>query len=430
MLIFRNDINQLQDRLDAYFVRSGDSTQIRDTVARVLADIKSDGDAAVCRYTKQFDGAEIPPEKLRVQIPELEAAAESITSDERSAIEESIHNVQEFHRRTLPESWSGKNPHGATVGELYYPVRRVGCYVPGGQVPLVSTVIMSCAIGQLVGVPEIAATTPPSADGQIATPLLATFYLCGVTEVYRVGGVQAIGALSYGTETLPSVDKVFGPGNAYVMEAKRQVFGQVGVDLLPGPSEVMIIADASADPRYIAADLLAQAEHGSGKERIYLALTEEAMLAEVQDAIECQSSSLTHGVAIQKILKNNFAVFIGDLDLAVEAANIIAPEHLELQVKDSEIDRLSQSITTAGSILQGHNSPTVLGDFTAGPSHTLPTGYSGRSFSGLRATDFLRRSSIVRYDAESLASARSTVSKFSSMEQLDAHGNSLEIRFS
>jgi histidinol dehydrogenase len=403
---------------------------VRETVARVLGDIEAEGDAAVRRYTQQFDGADIPPENLRVDPAELKAAVDLLATDERAAIEASIRNVQEFHRKTLPESWSAQNPHGATVGEIYYPVQRVGCYVPGGQVPLVSTVVMSCAIGQLVGVPEMAATTPPGPDGSIATPLLATFHLCGVDEVYRIGGVQAIGALAYGTQNVPSVDKVFGPGNAYVMEAKRQVFGQVGVDLLPGPSEVMVIADATADPRFIAADLLAQAEHGSGKERIYLALTEEAMLADVQAAIEAQAASLRHGAAIQKILQNNFVVIVGSLDLAVEAANLIAPEHLELQVDEVQIDRLTERITTAGAILQGHNSPTVLGDFTAGPSHTLPTGYSGRSFSGLRATDFLRRSSLVRYDAESLARARPTVAKFSAMEQLDAHGNSLEIRFS
>ena len=430
MLILRNDIHQLQQRLDEYFGRTSDPAQVRDTVARVLADIEAGGDAAVRRYTQQFDGADVPPENLRVAPSEMEAALESLEPDERAAIEESIRNVQEFHRRTLPESWSHQNPHGATVGEVYYPVRRVGCYVPGGQVPLVSTVVMSCAIGKLAGVPEMAATTPPGPDGTIAAPLLATFQLCGVDEVYRVGGVQAIGALAYGTQTVPAVDKVFGPGNAYVMEAKRQVFGRVGVDLLPGPSEVMVIADATADPRYIAADLLAQAEHGSGKERIYLALTEETILGEVQSAIETQAARLTHGAAVEKILQDNFVVIVGGLDLAVEAANLIAPEHLELQVDDAQIDPLTAAITTAGAILQGHKSPTVLGDFTAGPSHTLPTGYSGRSFSGLRATDFLRRSSIVRYDAQSLARARPTVAKFSAMEQLDAHGNSLEIRFS
>ena len=430
MLIIRNDLTDLQSKLESYFGKSGDSSEVRQTVARVLSDIEIRGDEAVRYYTQLYDGADISTETLKVSSLELEVAVQSLTQDERAAIDESISNVREFHTKTLPESWSARNPHGATVGEAYYPIRRAGCYIPGGQVPLVSSVIMTCALGRLVGVPEMVAATPPGPDGHIAAPLLATLKLCGVDEVYRVGGIQAIGALSYGTASVSAVDKVFGPGNAYVIEAKRQVFGKVGVDLLPGPSEVMIIADSSADPRFIAADLLAQAEHGTGKERIYLALTKESMLADVNLAIEAQFTDLTHGGAIRKILENNFVVFLIDnLDTAIEVANLVAPEHLELQVEEAELDHLTASITTAGAILQGHLTPTVLGDFTAGPSHTLPTGFSGHSFSGLRAIDFMRRSSIVRYDADSLLEARSTVEKFSSMEKLDAHGRSLDIRF-
>ncbi|MBT4224291.1 MAG: histidinol dehydrogenase [Opitutae bacterium] len=430
MLIIRNELTNLRCKLESHFGKSVDSSEVRQTVARVLSDIELRGDEAVRYYTQLYDGADISPEALRVPSRELEAATQSLTLDERAAIEESIGNVREFHLKTLPESWTAKNRHGATVGEVYYPIHRVGCYIPGGQVPLISSVVMTCALGQLVGVPEIVATTPPDPDGHIASPILATLKLCGVDEVYCIGGIQAIGALSHGTASVPAVDKVFGPGNAYVNEAKRQVFGKVGVDLLPGPSEVMIIADSSAEPRFIAADLLAQAEHGTGKERIYLALTEESMLADVNQAIETQAIDLCHGDEIRKILENNFVIFLVDnLHQAAEAANLIAPEHLELQVEDAELDNLTTLITTAGAILQGHLSPTVLGDFTAGPSHTLPTGFSGHSFSGLRATDFMRRSSIVRYDEDSLVAARSTVRKFSSMEKLDAHGRSMDIRF-
>ncbi len=431
MLIIRGESSGLQSKLEAHFEKSADSEEVRDTVSSVLSAIKDEGDEAVRRFTLEFDGADIPAENFRVSSLELESALDSLDPCQEAAILDSISNVREFHQKTLPQSWSGENNHGARVGEIYYPIRRVGCYIPGGQVPLVSTVVMTCVLGKLAGVKEMAATTPPGPDGRIADPLLATFRLCGVDEVYRVGGVQAIGALAFGTSTIPPVDKVFGPGNAYVMEAKRQVFGKVGVDLLPGPSEVMIIADSTADPSFIAADLLAQAEHGSGKERIFLALTEESMLGAVQDAIKEQSIQLTHGKVIHEILENNFVVFFLDgLDQAVEVANLVAPEHLELQVDETELDRLTSSITTAGAILQGHLSPTVLGDFAAGPSHTLPTGFSGRAFSGLRATDFLRRSSVVRYDAASIPNARDTVGMFSAMEKLDAHGNSLEIRLS
>jgi histidinol dehydrogenase len=431
MLLLNAPFGNLEEKLEEYFGKSGDSAQVRETVSRILADIARRGDAAVSEYTKQFDKAVVPASALRVSPEELAKAAEGLSDVQRASIYESIANVREFHAKTIPQSWSAKNPHGATVGEKYYPIRRVGCYVPGGQVPLVSTVVMSCAIGKLAGVQEMAATTPPGADGSVAPELLATFHLCGVDEVYKVGGVQAIGAMAFGTDTIPAVDKIFGPGNAYVMEAKRQVFGTVGVDLLPGPSEVMIIADETADPRFIAADLLAQAEHGSGKERIYLAIRSEAQLPAIDSKIQAQAAKLSHGAAIAKILEKNFVVLVcPEWEDAVEVANLIAPEHMELHVEDSQIEPLTEQITTAGAILQGPLSPTVLGDFTAGPSHTLPTGFSGRAFSGLRLTDFLRRSSIVRYDTDSLQKARATVRQFSSMEQLDAHGNSLEIRFS
>lgn len=431
MLLLNGPFENLQAKLEEHFGKSGDPAQVKDTVTRILKDIHNRGDAAVAHYTKEFDGAEVSPSDLRVDPKELVAAADQLTGEQRSAIEESITNVTEFHKKTIPQSWLDTNPHGAIVGERFYPIKRVGCYVPGGQVPLVSTVIMTCVLGKLAGVKEMAATTPPGPDGSIAPELLATFHLCGVDEVYRVGGVQAIGALAYGTDSLPAVDKIFGPGNAYVMEAKRQVFGRAGVDLLPGPSEVMIIADELSDPRFIAADLLAQAEHGSGKERIYLAIRNEGQLSGIQSEIASQTAKLTHGEAIRKILERNFVVLVcSDWKDAVDSANIIAPEHLELHVEVDQLDSLTEQITTAGAILQGAMSPTVLGDFTAGPSHTLPTGFSGRSFSGLRLTDFLRRSSVVRYDAASLEKARSTVGQFSKMEQLDAHGNSLEIRFS
>jgi histidinol dehydrogenase len=241
--------------------------------------------------------------------------------------------------------------------------------------------------------------------------------------------VQAIGAMAYGTDTVPAVDKIFGPGNAFVMEAKRQVLGAVGIDLLPGPSEVMIIADSGANPTHVAADLLAQAEHGSGKEIIYLATTSPALLSQVEAAIELLLPECSHAEKCAKILKERFlAVVCGSLEQAAEVANYIAPEHLELQVADKSIAKLTNWITTAGAILQGYMTPTVVGDFTAGPSHTLPTGRAGRFFSGLQATDFMRRSSILRYDAKSLANAAPVVATFARLEQLDAHGRSLTIR--
>jgi histidinol dehydrogenase len=261
--------------------------------------------------------------------------------------------------------------------------------------------------------------------------MLAALAMVGIEEVYKVGGVQAIGALAYGTKTIAPVDKIFGPGNAYVMEAKRQVLGTVGIDLLPGPSEVMLIADGGANPRHLAADLLAQAEHGSGKEILYYATTSKAQVAKVERAIEAQLPALRHGKKCAAIIKDRcLAILCRNLPQTAEVANYIAPEHLELQVADKALPALNQAITTAGAILQGYYTPTVLGDFTAGPSHTLPTGRAGRFFSGLQATDFLRRSSTVRYDARSLAKAAPVVETFARLEELDAHGNSLKLRLS
>jgi histidinol dehydrogenase len=306
----------------------------------------------------------------------------------------------------------------------------VGLWIPGGSVPLVSTVIMTAVLARLAQVPEIAVFTPPGREGKVAPALLAALRLCGITEVYRLGGVMAVGAMAYGTQTIRAVDKVFGPGNDYVIEAKRQVFGTIGVDLLPGPSEVMVLADSTAEPALIAADLLAQAEHGSGKEKVYLVTTDASLVAKVEAALLQQLATLSHADKIRKVLEvGAVAIVAPDLFAAVKVANYVAPEHLEVHTAPESFECLIRHITTAGAILLGRDTPTVLGDFTAGPSHTLPTGRAGRFCSGLRLEDFYRRTSIVRYDKTSLAKARPIVAAFAELERLDAHGRSLEARF-
>jgi histidinol dehydrogenase len=405
---------------------SGDVSSV---VTSVLADVKARGDAAVLEYTEKFDRAKLSAPSMRVDPAELKAAVKALAPADRKAIRESIAMVKDFHKKTLPKNWKAKNAQGGIVGERFYPINRVGLYIPGGNVPLVSTVVMTAVMAKLVKCPQIAVCTPPGADGSIAPGMLAALSLVGIEEVYKVGGVQAVGAMAYGTATIPAVDKIYGPGNAFVMEAKRQVLGTVGIDLLPGPSEVMVITDAGANANHVAADLLAQAEHGSGKEIIYLASTSKALVRKIEKAIAKQLPSCTHADKCEKVLKTRFlAVTCKNLSQAAEVANYIAPEHLELQVADKSIDALTKQINTAGAILQGYMTPTVLGDFTAGPSHTLPTGRAGRFFSGLQATDFLRRSSILRYDAKSLARAAPVVEVFARLEKLDAHGRSLTIR--
>jgi histidinol dehydrogenase len=403
--------------------------EIQDSVAAILADVRQRGDEAVAYYAAKFDSAKLRARDFRVRDTELANAKNAITAAERKAMEAAHENIVAFNKKSLPTDWTAKNKHGAEIGEVFHPIRRVGLYVPGGQVPLVSTVLMTAALAKIAGCPEIAVFTPSDSSGRVAPGLLAALSMVGVEEVYRVGGVQAIGAMAYGTAHIPAVDKVFGPGNAYVCEAKRQVFGTVGVDSLPGPSEVMVVADETANVEFAAADLLAQAEHGSGREKIYLVATSEELLNSVAAQVEAQLKLISRSEKTQLVLNNGFAgIVVDSLSKAAEVANYVAPEHLELLVKDSAAKKLIREITTAGAIMVGNYSPTALGDFTAGPSHVLPTGRTGRFFSGLRVADFLRRTSIIRYDEKTVKKGNEVVSAFASMEKLDAHGRSVAIR--
>jgi histidinol dehydrogenase len=398
-------------------------------VAAILSDVRSRGDAAVAHGALRFDGARLRPREFRVTAREIAAAARQLAPERRRALRAVRASVEEFNRRSLPKDWSARNRHGAEAGEKFDPIRRVGIYVPGGQVPLVSTVLMTATLARIAGCPEIAAFTPTGAGGRVAPDLLAALDLVGVREIYRVGGVQAVGAMAYGTATIPAVDKIFGPGNAYVCEAKRQVFGLVGIDLLPGPSEVMVIADGSARLDFAAADLLAQAEHGSGRERIYLVATSAAVIAGVHAEIGRQLAGLTRSDRVRKVLESGFlAIEVSDLAEAAEVANRVAPEHLELLVRRPLVAGLVGRVTTAGAVMIGNLTPTVLGDFAAGPSHVLPTGGAGRFSSGLRVTDFLRRTSVLRYDLASMRRAEPTVAALAAMERLDAHGRSAAMR--
>jgi histidinol dehydrogenase len=398
-------------------------------VSELLAHIQAEGDAAAVRLTERFDGARLLPDQIRVEPEALSAAALALPAKQYQWIQSAIEAVRDFHERTRPEDWVQANVHGGEVGERFFPIQRVGCYIPGGQVPLVSSVLMTTVPASVAGCPEVAVCTPPRPDGSVAPALLAALHLCGVQEVYRLGGVQAIGAMGYGTATIPAVDKLFGPGNAYVNEAKRQLYGTVGVDLLPGPSEVLIIADQTSTPAFVAADLLAQAEHGTGKEKLYLIALPGTDVDAVLNQLEQQAMGLAHAAAIQKVLDERFILAEApDLPTAAAAANGIAPEHMELQVSEAAIEYFLGSITTAGAFLLGHHTPTVLGDFTAGPSHTLPTDTTARFSSGIQVSDFMRRSSLVRYSPQAAMKAWPVVEGFSQMEALDAHGASLKCR--
>ena len=403
--------------------------EISDAVAAILADVKARGDEAVTYYAAKFDGAKLRARDFRVKPADLAAAFKRLPAAEKKALVAAHENVVAYNKRGLAEDWTAKNKHGAIVGEKFDPIRRVGLYVPGGQVPLVSTVLMTVTLAKIAGCPEVAVFTPSNASGKIADGMLAALHLLGVDEVYRIGGVQAIGAMAYGTATIRAVDKVYGPGNAYVCEAKRQVFGTVGVDSLPGPSEVMVIADDTARVDFAAADLLAQAEHGSGREKIYLVATSARILAAIETEVKSQLALITRSEKTQRVLEHGFlGIEVKSLDQAAEIANYVAPEHLELLVSDPAAKKLTKAITTAGAIMTGNFTPTALGDFTAGPSHVLPTGRAGRFFSGLRVADFMRRTSLIHYDRAAVKKGEPIVAAFAAMEQLDAHGRSARVR--
>jgi histidinol dehydrogenase len=393
----------------------------------ILDAVQVRGDDALLEFTEKFDGARLAASQLAVTQAELMVASLKADESLRAAVAEAEKNIASFARKSLRKNWQTKNSHGASVGEKFDPFQRVGVYIPGGTAPLVSTALMTITLAKAAGCPEIVACTPCGRDGSINSALLFAARAAGATEIYRVGGAQAIAALAYGTKTIRRVQKIFGPGNAYVVTAKRLLVGHVAIDLLPGPSELLVLADETANPRFAAADLLAQAEHGSGHERVWLVTTSAKILKAVHGEIAKQFPKLARREFIKRVLADNtWLIQVKSLDDGVALANRLAPEHCEVMTRNPR--KLSEGILTAGAIFLGSWSPTVLGDYVAGPSHTLPTGGAGASFAGLTVDQFQRRTSVVEYNRVSLKKALSAVKKFAELEGLDAHGKSAEIR--
>jgi len=399
--------------------------EVRETVSEIIADIRKKGDVALLAYTLKFGGPKISSAKIRVTPEEIKKARASLTPGVKKALAASIANVTAFAKKSLRKNWSMKNAQGALVGERFDPLPRVGLYIPGGTAALVSSAIMTCGFAKAAGVPEIVAVTPAAADGKISPALLAALDLCSATEIYRVGGAQAIAALAYGTKSIRPVTKIFGPGNAYVVEAKRQVFGRVGIDLLPGPSEVLVIADVRANPVWVAADLLAQSEHGVGSVVVLLSDSDKLIKA-VQKEIARQSALSSRPEHLAKAMANAVLVLVRDMVQAVEIANRFSAEHVSLAVRKPEL--LATKLNSAGGIFLGDISPVAAGDFLAGPSHELPTGGAGKAFAGLTAEQFQRRTSIVRYDIASLKKSLPFIETFCEIEGLDGHGRSVSLR--
>jgi histidinol dehydrogenase len=397
---------------------------VRDLVGEIIAEVAELGDKALVTYAKRFDNVVLKEKQLFVTADEL--AAVKVAPATRKAVSASLKNITAFAKRGLRKDWSMLNAEGARVGERFQPFDRVGVYVPGGKAPLVSTALMTAGFAKAAGVPEILAATPCGPDGKVNPELLHALKAAGATEILKIGGAQAIAAMALGTKSVRPVDRIFGPGNRFVVEAKRQLFGAVSIDLLPGPSEVLIIADKTGNPDYIAADLLAQAEHG-GDSVIGFLTDSKALIGKVVKAVESQLQTLARARYIREVLKQGtFILQVRDMAEAVEISNAFAAEHVSFICAEEK--KWLPKIRTAGAIYLGNDSPVAVGDFLAGPSHTLPTGGSGRSFSGLRADQFQRRTSIVKMDTKAVRRSLATVQEFARIEGLDAHGRSTAIR--
>jgi len=414
-------------RLGEMLRREAFNREIDAAAQAIIDDVKARGDDALVDCARKFDHVELTPDTFRVTDTEIDAAIATLPPATTAAVDLAVANIQDFYRQRLPQDWSYSPRPGVTLGEQFHPLDIVGCYVPGGTAPLVSTVCHTVAIAATVGVREIIVCTPPHADGSVHPALLYACRKAGATAVYRLGGVYAVAAMAYGTATIPRVEKICGPGNAYVAAAKRAIYGAAALDLVAGPSEILILADETANPAYVAADVLSQAEHGSGREQAVLVTTSRTLLDAVAAEIPRQAARLTRQACVTKVLENGvFLVEAKDLDDAARIASSYAPEHLELQVAAPQA--LAPKITAAGAIFLGPYTPEPVGDYVAGPSHVLPTGGTAKFFNGLTADAFIRRTSLVHYEREALLAEQPALAVLTACEGLDAHGNSAAIR--
>jgi histidinol dehydrogenase len=428
MNVFSHDDPDFGDQINRLLAPSSlFDPAIEQQTQGIIDAVRAGGDDAIAELTERFNGPKLTPDQFAVTQAECLAASVKADPSLRSAVAETCRNVEAFAKRSLRKDWSMRNSHGAMVGEKFDPLGRVGIYIPGGMAPLVSTALMTIPLARAAGCREIAVCTPCDRQGRVNAALLYAARTAGATEIYRIGGAQAIAALALGTPAIPKVNKIFGPGNAYVVAAKRLLFGYAAIDLLPGPSELLVLADETGDAACIAADLLAQAEHGSGHERVWLLTTSGKLLRAVQKEISRQLPKAARRELISKVLdRNTWLIHVADLGQGIELANRLAPEHLEIMTRGAA--QVARRLTTAGAIFLGVYSPTVLGDYVAGPSHTLPAGGTGAAFAGLTVDQFQRRTSLIEYKKPALKKALKTVKKFAELEGLEAHGKSAQKR--
>jgi len=402
----------------------GVDPEVLSVAARIVEDVRQRGDEAVREYTQRFDGPDL--DVLRVTSAEIEAAVASVSDEFKDALAAAASSIEEFHERQLPQSWFDAREGGVFVGQKVTPLRRVGIYVPGGRACYPSSVLMNAIPAVVAGVDEIAMVVPPAADGSVNPYVLAAAAEVGVSEIYKVGGAQAIAALAFGTASIPRVDKITGPGNAYVAAAKKLVVGDVGIDMLAGPSEICVLADQTAEPAFVAIDLMAQAEHDPNA-RAYLVTCDPTLPDEVEEALDVLLAEAPRADIIRRSLTDNgLVVVVEDESAAVDVANAIAPEHLEIMM--AEPFELLGHVRNAGAIFLGPWTPESVGDYVAGPNHVLPTGGTARFSGPLSVEDFVKKSSVISYSRAALEADAATIIALATAEGLDAHADAVVLR--
>lgn len=396
-------------------------------VADILANVKEKGDEALFSYTKEFDKVEVTPETIRVTEEEIEEAYKAVDASLLEVIRKALVNIRSYHEKQRQNSWFTSTENGTMLGQKETPLNRVGVYVPGGKAVYPSSVLMNIVPAKVAGVPHIVMTTPPGKDGKVNPSTLVAAKEAGADEIYKVGGAQAIGALAYGTASIPKVDKIVGPGNIFVALAKKAVYGHVSIDSIAGPSEILVLADETANAHYVAADLLSQAEHDEMASAILITTSTE-LAQNVEKEIEGYLKVLSRKEIIEKSLENfGYILIAEDMDEAIEAANEIASEHMEIVTKNAF--EVMMKVRNAGAIFIGEYSSEPLGDYFAGPNHVLPTNGTAKFFSALSVDDFIKKSSIVYYSRSALQEIHKDIIQFASSEQLTAHANSIAVRF-
>ena len=428
MRVVRLDENTKKDILNTLLKRSPNHYgTYMEQVQTIVERVKIEGDLALFDYTKQFDGFGLTKENVRVTEEEIEEAYQEVDTSLIEIIRKSLKNIREYHQKQMQYSWFDSKPDGTMLGQKVTPLQKVGVYVPGGKASYPSSVLMNIAPAQVAGVPNIIMVTPCNKEGKINPVTLVSAKEAGVTQVYRIGGAQAISALAYGTESIPKVDKIVGPGNIYVALAKKAVYGNVSIDSIAGPSEILVLADESANPRFVASDLLSQAEHDELASAI-LVTTSEQLAKDVEKEVQRLLEKLSRKEILLKSLQNFGYILIADtMEEAIETANEIASEHLEIMTKNPF--EVMMKIQNAGAIFIGEYSSEPLGDYFAGPNHVLPTNGTAKFFSPLSVDDFVKKSSIIYYSKEALEPVHKDIIAFANAEQLTAHANSISVRF-